>query len=39
MTPPSPRTVYTEQGQMPLALGGFIEEEPEPEVEVVDEER
>jgi len=27
MTPPSPRTVYPDQGQMPLALGGFIEEE------------
>ena len=27
MTPPSPRTVYTDQGQMPLALDGFIEEE------------
>lgn len=33
MTPPSPRTVYTDQGQMPMALGGFIQEEGEEEGE------
>lgn len=34
MTPPSPMTVYPDhQGQMPLALGDFIQEETEDEAE------